>query len=140
TFHGFHGSGPACGADATPLLAEAVVGVLQVYALSCGLHLCLPDPRFQPWAGGPTTIEVIDPTALDAALRCEVDVAEVGLVPRPHVIADAVVLAGDRPVARLHGIGVALQEPPGSDLGALTIWEARDSPAAHASLRQRGAR
>ncbi|MGW3563837.1 hypothetical protein ACWDSL_08045 [Streptomyces sp. NPDC000941] len=139
TFHGFHSSGPAHGADTTPLLAEAVVGVLQVYALSCGLHLCLPDPRFQPWAGGPTTIEVIDPTALGAALRCEVDVAEVGLVPRPHVIADAAVLAGDRPVARLHGIGVALQEAPGSDLGALTIWAARDSPAAHASLRQRGA-
>lgn len=135
----FHGGGPARGADATALLAEAVSGVLQVYALRCGLHLCLPDARFQPWDGGPAAIEVIDPTALGAALRCEVDVAEVGLVPRPHVVADAVVLAGDRPVARLHGIGVALYEPPGADLGALTIWEARDSPAAHGSLRQRGA-
>ncbi|MDT0543522.1 hotdog family protein [Streptomyces lonegramiae] len=135
----FHGGGPARGADASALLAEAVSGVLQVYALRCGLHLCLPDARFQPWDGGPAAIEVIDPTALGAALRCEVDVAEVGLVPRPHVVADAVVFAGDRPVARLHGIGVALHEPPGTELGALTIWEARDSSAAHDSLRQRGA-
>ncbi|MGY0055760.1 3-hydroxyacyl-ACP dehydratase [Streptomyces sp. LZ34] len=135
----FHGGGPGRGVDATALLAEAVAGVLQVYALRRGLHLCLPDPRFQPWDGGPTTIEVIDPTALGAALRCEVDVAEVGLVPRPHAVADAVVLAGDRPVARLHGIGVALHEPPGTGLGALTVWEARDSPAAHESLRQHGA-
>ncbi|MES4903380.1 MULTISPECIES: hypothetical protein [unclassified Streptomyces] len=136
----FHGGGPARGGDATPLLAEAVAGVLQAYALYCGLHLCLPEPRFQPWDGGPTAIEVIDPAALGSALRCELDVAEVGLVPRPHVVADAVVLAGDRPVARLHGIGVALHEPPGTDLGALTIWEARDSPAAaQKSLRQSGA-
>lgn len=124
------------GVDATALLAEAAAGVLQTYALHRGLHLCLPNSRFQPWDGCPSTIEVLDPTALGGTLRYEVEVVELGLVPRPYLLADAVVLAGDHPVARLHGFGVLVRERPGTDI-TLAAWRPDPGPPPpHTALEQ----
>jgi 3-hydroxymyristoyl/3-hydroxydecanoyl-(acyl carrier protein) dehydratase len=121
-----NGSGPDT--DPAALLVEAAVGVLQAYALQRGLHLCMPDSRFQPWDGCPAQVEVLDAAGLEDTLRYEVEVAELALVPRPHVVGDVQVLSGDRPVARLHGIGVAVRERPGEQVAAIAAFSG-DVPA-----------
>lgn len=118
-------------ADPAALLYEAAFGALQIYVLQRGLHLCMPDSRFQPWDGCASQIEILDPTALDGTLRYEIDVAELALVPRPHAVADVRVLAAGRLVARLHGVGVAVREKPGEDMTPLSAFEASVPPCRH---------
>ncbi|MEW2578525.1 3-hydroxyacyl-ACP dehydratase [Streptomyces syringium] len=98
-------------------LLEAAWQALQVHALRLGLHLCLPAPRFHPWNGETTGIDVPDTTRLGGPLTLEADIVSVGLVPRPHVVADVCVLDGPHLVARLHGVGTVLREEPGAAIG-----------------------
>ncbi|MEV6774638.1 3-hydroxyacyl-ACP dehydratase [Streptomyces syringium] len=98
-------------------LLEAAWQALQVHALRLGLHLCLPAPRFHPWNGEATGIDVPDTSRLGGPLTLEADIVSVGLVPRPHVVADVCVLDGPHLVARLHGAGTVLREEPGAAIG-----------------------
>ncbi|MGI5532399.1 3-hydroxyacyl-ACP dehydratase [Streptomyces syringium] len=107
---------PGARAGWTSLL-EAAWQALQVHALRLGLHLCLPAPRFHPWNGEATGIDVPDTTRLGGPLTLEADIVSVGLVPRPHVVADVCVLDGPHLVARLHGVGTVLREEPGAAVG-----------------------
>ncbi|GHG50079.1 3-hydroxyacyl-ACP dehydratase [Streptomyces griseocarneus] len=96
-----------------PLL-DAAWQALRVYALHHGLHTCLPGPRFHPWTGEPTLIEVRDTGRLTGTLSLEADIAAIGLVPRPHVVADVRCVDARGLFARLHGVGTVLRERPGS--------------------------
>ncbi len=117
--------------DPTALLTEAAFGALQAYVLQRGLHLCMPDSRFRPWGGCETDVEVLDPTALTGPLRYEIDVAELGLVPRPHAVADVLVRAGERLVARLQRIGVVVREKPGEDVTPRSAFDGGVQPCRH---------
>ncbi|NMH75833.1 beta-ketoacyl synthase [Pseudonocardia xinjiangensis] len=85
-----------------------------VLALWLGLHLCVPEARFQPV--GTCGAELFDTTgAPDAEVVAEITGAD--LVPRPWLRLDAEIRAGERVLARVSGLTVALREPPGVPMG-----------------------
>ncbi|MFJ9775022.1 beta-ketoacyl synthase N-terminal-like domain-containing protein [Kitasatospora sp. NPDC101157] len=97
------------------LVAEGAMQALQVYGLHAGLHLCLPDATYQPVKGLTTTTKVrgqISPATRE--IRYEIDIVDIGLVPRPFVVADVLVHADDLPVARISNVGFQLVEKPGT--------------------------
>ncbi|MFE0186522.1 3-hydroxyacyl-ACP dehydratase [Streptomyces sp. NPDC058989] len=105
--------GPVGWAELLPLVWQA----LRVHALHDGLHLCLPRPYFHPVTDAPTRISVADTgRAAVGPLRLEADVTRIGLVPRPHVVAEVRISDGEGAVAHVHEAGVALREAPGTDL------------------------
>ncbi len=108
--------GDTDGPDWTTLLAAAWQA-LHVHALHQGMHLCLPHPSATPWTEEPVQVEVCDAERLVGPLRLVADVTAIGLVPRPHVLAD-VSFSDDRAtLAHLHAVGCVLRERPGSPLG-----------------------
>ncbi|MFE9404907.1 3-hydroxyacyl-ACP dehydratase [Streptomyces sp. NPDC006530] len=106
-------SGPA----AWPELLSAAWQALHVHALHQGMHLVLPDPRPEPWTEEPVHIDVRDVAHLSVPLTMQAEIASIGLVPRPHVVADIAFGDGRTTLARLHSVGLVLREPPGRDLG-----------------------
>lgn len=98
------------------LVAEGAMQALQVYGLHAGLHLCLPDATYQPVKGLTTTTKVrgqINPAT--RRIRYEIDIVDIGLVPRPFLIADVLVHADELPVARISNVGFQIVEKPGTD-------------------------
>ncbi|HEY0167242.1 MAG TPA: beta-ketoacyl synthase N-terminal-like domain-containing protein [Jatrophihabitans sp.] len=97
------------------LVAEGGVQILQAYALSLGLQMCLPDARFQTVPGLETKVRVRGQvTPATAAIRYEVDIIELTLLPRPTVIADITVFDGDRAIISMQNFGVQVREKPGT--------------------------
>ena len=97
------------------LVAEGAVQALQVLLLHRGFHLVLPDARFQTIRGLTTEVSVrgqIVPG--DAALRYELDVTELTLLPRPTVVADVVVYRDDQAVVRMRDFGMQIREKDGA--------------------------
>jgi 3-hydroxymyristoyl/3-hydroxydecanoyl-(acyl carrier protein) dehydratase len=104
--------------DVTRAVIAAVAQAAQVAALSFGLHLCLADAAFTdqcpglpggpPWADLPPVAGPVD---------LLIDVTAVDLVPRPHLVVDAEVLAGGVPVGVVRGVTVAVAERPGVSVG-----------------------
>ncbi|WP_240659754.1 3-hydroxyacyl-ACP dehydratase [Streptomyces sp. WAC 01529] len=100
-----------------PALLDAAWQALHLHALHQGLHTCLVRPALLPWAGKSTEIEVLDTAQLTGSLTLEADIAAIGLVPRPHVVADMRVHTARGPLARLHNVAVILRERPGTPVG-----------------------
>ncbi|NEB03417.1 beta-ketoacyl synthase N-terminal-like domain-containing protein [Streptomyces sp. SID13726] len=97
------------------LIAEGAVQLLQVYLMHQGLHLTLPDARFQTVTGRRIDVQVRGQvTPKDAEIRYEVEVTELTLLPRPTVIADVLVYLGDKPVVRMRDLGLQIVEKPGT--------------------------
>jgi 3-hydroxymyristoyl/3-hydroxydecanoyl-(acyl carrier protein) dehydratase len=97
------------------LVAEGAVQLLQTYALSVGLHLCLPDTRFQPVPGLETDVKVRGQiTPEHRELRYEVEIVDIGLLPRPFLIADVLVYLGDKAVISITNLGIRIEEKPGT--------------------------
>lgn len=97
------------------LVAEGAVQLLQTYALSVGLHLCLPDTRFQPVPGLETEVKVRGQiTPEHRELRYEVDIVDIGLLERPYLVADVLVYLGDKPVISITNLGIRIEEKPGA--------------------------
>ncbi|MFE7659508.1 beta-ketoacyl synthase N-terminal-like domain-containing protein [Streptomyces celluloflavus] len=97
------------------LAAEGAMQLLQMYALYLGLHLCLPDARFQPITGLPTTVQVRGPITPDhREVRYEVDIVTVDLLPRPRIIADVLIHRDGKPVVAIRDMGVEIREKPGT--------------------------
>jgi PfaB family protein len=95
------------------LVAEGVVQILDAYALFLGLHLTLPNARFQPVLGLDINVKVrgqITPAA--PSLTYQVDIVDIDLLPRPRVVADVLVYAGDKAVVSIHNIGMEIREKP----------------------------
>ncbi|MEU4796984.1 3-hydroxyacyl-ACP dehydratase [Streptomyces sp. NPDC023327] len=100
-----------------PALLDAAWQALHLHALHQGLHTCLVGPALLPWAGKRTEIEVLDTAHLTGTLTLEADIAAIGLVPRPHVVADMRVRTARGLLARLHNVAVILRERPGTPVG-----------------------
>ncbi|MFE9411664.1 3-hydroxyacyl-ACP dehydratase [Streptomyces sp. NPDC006704] len=98
-------------------LLTAAWQALHVHALHQGLHLCLPGPSVTPWTEECVHIEVRDGARLSGPLLMAADIVSIGLVPRPHVVADVSFGDGRTTTARLRGVGCVLREPPGRELG-----------------------
>lgn len=97
------------------LIAEGAVQLLQIYLMHQGLHLTLPDARFQTVPGRRIDVQVRGQvTPKDAEIRYEVEVTELTLLPRPTVIADVLVYLGDKPVVRMQNLGLQIVEKPGT--------------------------
>ncbi|MGW2725034.1 beta-ketoacyl synthase N-terminal-like domain-containing protein [Streptomyces sp. NPDC001492] len=97
------------------LIAEGAVQLLQIYLLHQGMHLTLPDARFQTVTGRRIDVQVRGQvTPKDAEIRYEVEVTELTLLPRPTVIADVLVHLGDKPVVRMQNLGLQIVEKPGT--------------------------
>ncbi|GAA0395433.1 beta-ketoacyl synthase N-terminal-like domain-containing protein [Streptomyces luteireticuli] len=97
------------------LVAEGAMQALQVYGLHAGLHLCLPDATYQPIKGLTTTTKVRGQiTPATRRIRYEIDIVDIGLVPRPFVVADVLVHADELPVARIGKVGFQIVEKPGT--------------------------
>ncbi|HET6503914.1 MAG TPA: hypothetical protein VFG87_24460 [Amycolatopsis sp.] len=94
---------------------EGVNQLLQVYAMYLGLHLVLPDARFQPVPGLRSDYKTRGQITPGRRLvRCVVEVTSVTLVDRPTVIADAMLYDGDKPIMRVYDLGLQLREKPGT--------------------------
>ena len=71
------------------LVAEGAVQLLEVYALSLGLHLSFPDARFQPVPDLRTEVKVRGQiTPEHEKIEYRVDITSLTLVPRPSITAD----------------------------------------------------
>ncbi|QHC21487.1 3-hydroxyacyl-ACP dehydratase [Streptomyces sp. GS7] len=106
-------SEPVDWAELLPFVWQA----LRVYALHQGLHLCLPRPYFHPVTHTATQLSVADTRRVAVGpLRLEADVTRIGLVPRPHVVAEVRISDEEGTVAQVREAGVALREAPGADL------------------------
>lgn len=103
-----------------PYPVAAALEALRVYAFHQGLHLCLPGARVLPLPGRPVRVEwrggPAEPETGGEPWRLTVEVAELGLLPRPYAVADCEIASGGRVVARLHGLGATVRERPGAGL------------------------
>lgn len=98
------------------LVAEGAVQLLQTYALHRGLHLCLPQARFQPVPGLQTEVQVRGQITPDCTeLRYEADVIELDLLPMPHLVADVFVHRDGKPIMAVSNLGIRLAPEPGSE-------------------------
>ncbi|MFF1488338.1 beta-ketoacyl synthase N-terminal-like domain-containing protein [Streptomyces sp. NPDC058319] len=97
------------------LVAEGAVQLLQIYLLHQGLHLTLPDARFQCVTDTPIEVQVRGQiTQAHEEIRYEVEVMELTLLPRATVIADVLIYLGDKPVIRMKNLGLQVREKEGS--------------------------
>ena len=98
------------------LVAEGAVQLLQTYAMYLGMHLCLPDARFQPIPDLRTDVAVRGEITPDhTELRYEVDVVELDLLPWPRVIADVYVYRDGTPVIAMRDLGIQLKPKQGTE-------------------------
>ena len=97
------------------LVAEGAVQLLQIYLLHQGMHLTLPDARFQCVTDRPIEVQVRGQiTQAHEEIRYEVEIMEISLLPRATVIADVLIYLGDKPVIRMKGLGLQVREKDGS--------------------------
>ncbi|KUN42100.1 hypothetical protein AQJ30_01670 [Streptomyces longwoodensis] len=97
------------------MVAEGAVQTLQAYLLHQGMHLVLPDARFQTIVGLETEVQVRGQiTPAHSEIRYEIEVMELTLLPRPSVIADVLVYLGDKPVIRMRNFGIQIREKEGT--------------------------
>ncbi|MGC3002647.1 hypothetical protein ACPF8X_30805, partial [Streptomyces sp. G35A] len=97
------------------LVAEGAVQLLQIYLLHQGMHLTLPDARFQCVTDTPIEVQVRGQiTQAHEEIRYEVEVMELTLLPRATVIADILVYLGDKPVIRMKNLGLQVREKEGT--------------------------
>lgn len=97
------------------MVAEGAVQTLQAYLLHQGMHLVLPDARFQTIIGLETEVQVRGQiTPAHPEIRYEIEVMELTLLPRPSVIADILVYLGDKPVIRMRNFGIQIREKDGT--------------------------
>ncbi|WP_369354891.1 3-hydroxyacyl-ACP dehydratase [Streptomyces sp. cg2] len=100
-----------------PRLIVTASELLRVYAFHRGFHLCLPGARTTPLTDRPALVELFDtPAPQQAELRLEMEVTELGMVPRPYLIGDCRITGGGQLVAHLRDLGITLRERPGADL------------------------
>ncbi|MGW1071981.1 3-hydroxyacyl-ACP dehydratase [Streptomyces sp. NPDC002537] len=95
-------------------LASAVREALRAYAFHQGLHLCVLGARLVPLPEGAEVVDGEAPSGTELLL--DIEVRQVGMVPRPYMVADCRATSGGHPVARLSDVGIALHETPGTDL------------------------
>ncbi|GAA1168901.1 beta-ketoacyl synthase N-terminal-like domain-containing protein [Streptomyces rhizosphaericus] len=97
------------------LVAEGAVQLLQIYLLYLGMHLTLPDARFQTMTELRIDVQVRGQiTPEHPEIRYEVEVTEVTLLPRPSVVADVLIHLGDKPVIRMRNLGLQILEKEGT--------------------------
>ncbi len=97
------------------LVAEGAVQLLQIYLMHQGMHLTLPDARFQCVTDVPIEVQVRGQiTQAHEEIRYEVEVMELTLLPRATVIADVLIYLGDKPVIRMKGLGLQVREKNGT--------------------------
>ncbi|MFI1186280.1 beta-ketoacyl synthase N-terminal-like domain-containing protein [Streptomyces californicus] len=97
------------------LMAEGAVQLLQVYLLHQGMHLTLPDARFQTVTHRQIDVKVRGQvTPRDSEIRYELEITELTLLPRPTVVADVLIYLGDKPVVRMENLGLQIVEKPGT--------------------------
>ncbi|MFJ3173906.1 beta-ketoacyl synthase N-terminal-like domain-containing protein [Streptomyces roseus] len=97
------------------LVAEGAVQLLEVYALSLGLHLSFPDARFQPVPGLKTDVKVRGQITPDTEkIEYRVDITSLTLLPRPAITADVIVLRDGKASIGVTGLGIRLVEKPGT--------------------------
>ncbi|MFJ9739212.1 beta-ketoacyl synthase N-terminal-like domain-containing protein [Streptomyces sp. NPDC101166] len=97
------------------LVAEGAVQLLQIYLMHQGLHLTLPDARFQCVTDTPIEVQVRGQiTQACREIRYEVEVMELTLLPRATVIADVLIYLGDKPVVRMKNLGLQVREKEGT--------------------------
>ncbi|WP_371497620.1 hypothetical protein OG871_16875 [Kitasatospora sp. NBC_00374] len=97
------------------MVAEGAVQALQAYLLHQGMHLVLPDARFQTIVGLQTEVQVRGQiTPAHREIRYEIEVMELTMLPRPSVVADILVYLGDKPVIRMRNFGIQIREKEGT--------------------------
>jgi 3-hydroxymyristoyl/3-hydroxydecanoyl-(acyl carrier protein) dehydratase len=128
------------GAAAARAVAAAVTEAAQVAALSFGLQLCLADATLAgECPGRPAGPVQVDVGPVSGPVDLLIDVTAVDLVPRPHLTADAQVLAGGVTVGFVRGVTVAVAEKPGVPVGPAAggrpdRWLGRRSPTGERAL------
>ncbi|MEV0981366.1 beta-ketoacyl synthase N-terminal-like domain-containing protein [Streptomyces sp. NPDC049915] len=97
------------------LVAEGAVQLLQTYLLYLGMHLTLPDARFQTVTDERIDVQVRGQvTPEHREIRYEVEIMDITLLPRPTVMADIMVYLGDKPVIKMRNLGLQVREKDGT--------------------------
>ncbi|MFD4981021.1 beta-ketoacyl synthase N-terminal-like domain-containing protein [Streptomyces sp. NPDC058383] len=97
------------------LVAEGAVQLLETYAFSLGLHLSLPDARFQPVPDLKTEVKVRGQITPDTErIEYRIDITDLTLLPRPAITADVIVLRDGKPSISVTGLGIRLVEKAGT--------------------------
>ncbi|MET9427798.1 MULTISPECIES: beta-ketoacyl synthase N-terminal-like domain-containing protein [unclassified Streptomyces] len=97
------------------LVAEGAVQLLQIYLLHQGMHLTLPDARFQTMTDLQIDVQVRGQiTPEHQEIRYEVEIMELTLLPRASVVADILIYLGDKPVIRMRNLGLQVREKEGT--------------------------
>ncbi|MCO6011001.1 hypothetical protein NE236_39195 [Actinoallomurus purpureus] len=100
------------------MVLEGATQVLQVYALSLGLHLVLPDAEFQALPGRRMSLTFRGQVTPDVdRIRFEADITEITLLPRPTLVGDVTVYLGDQPITVIRDFGLQIREKPGVPVG-----------------------
>jgi 3-hydroxymyristoyl/3-hydroxydecanoyl-(acyl carrier protein) dehydratase len=94
----------------------AVIGVTwqaaQVFAISVGMHLCLPEARFEVGAHDRCEVELHQPVSPGTA-ELTVAVVQLDLIPRPWLRVNAELRRDGELVARVRDLTLAIREKTG---------------------------
>ncbi|AQY20641.1 hypothetical protein T261_08690 [Streptomyces lydicus] len=100
-----------------PRLVATATELLRIYVFHRGFHLCTPGARTTPLTDRPVLVETLyAPAPPYGPLRLEMEVTELGMVPKTYLAGDCKITGGGRLVARVSDLGIALREGPGADL------------------------
>ncbi|WP_431958118.1 hypothetical protein [Nocardia lijiangensis] len=98
------------------VMVEAAGQLLRTYAVHLGMHLMFADGEVLPAPGIDLAFVAGRPvTAADHRLRYDAEIIELTMVPRPMVVANVHVHAGDELVATLEDLAIEIRERPGSN-------------------------
>ncbi|MFJ2815222.1 3-hydroxyacyl-ACP dehydratase [Streptomyces sp. NPDC087294] len=107
----------------------AVRAFLAEYATRLDLTQYLPAPSLHGCDDPDHTVELFEPLLPGRPLTAVAELRRLTLTPRPRLVADVTLLAGDRAVGRVLGAGVRVVEGPGSHLAATEPPPGRPVPA-----------
>lgn len=116
------------------LMYEACLQTLRVHLLSSGWIAAGPEARFEPAPGVTSSLQCrgqVLPTTRTVAY--EISIRRLTLDPEPMAVADAVMLADDRPIVEVRNMSLRLSGATGASLQAL--WRgAREVSSGGSSL------
>ncbi|MFF2618620.1 hypothetical protein [Kitasatospora sp. NPDC058046] len=92
--------------------------MLAEYATQLGLPSYLPEPVLSPHDAPEFGVELHHPIRPGTTVMAEIAPRKVALTPRPHLIADVTLRAGDHPIGQVRGAGLKITEGPGTHLAA----------------------
>ncbi|GAC67870.1 hypothetical protein [Gordonia soli] len=96
-------------------LVDAAAEALRIYAVYLGLHLVFFDGEFGAAPDVITRVASARPRVVaDGPIRHRIEVTDITMIPRPTIVGDVHVYAGDELVTTIVDLAIEVRERPGS--------------------------